>query len=116
MRKLLNVIFLILISLAVIHAQSATGRVNGEVWFRPFVRNINGFENRGLPNCEVVFQSNVAKKQIVTDDKGHYSVDLPEGTYESKVTCPENTGMSGEFHPSVRSGLVVKPKMDTLIN
>jgi len=116
MRRLLNITLLILISLAVVHAQNATGRVNGEVWYRPFVRDINGFENRGLPKCDVVFESNGVKKQAVTDERGHYSIDLPAGTYESKATCPPNAGMSGEYRPSVRSGLTVKPNMDTLIN
>jgi hypothetical protein len=116
MRRTSNIVLLILISLAISHAQGATGRANGEVWFRPFVRDINGFENRSLSNCEIVFQSTAAKKQVVTDQRGRYSVDLPAGVYETKASCPAAAGMPAEFHPTTRSGLVIKPSADTLIN
>jgi len=81
MSRLIVPILLILILVTISIAQSSTGHVNGEVWFRPFVRDINGFENRGLAKCEVTFQSGAAKKQIVSDEKGRYSsICLPAST------------------------------------
>jgi len=116
MCKLSNLILVILVSLGISQAQGAMGHLNGEVWYRPFVRDINGFENRALARCEVLFQSNGIKKQTVTDEKGRYSVDLPGGTYDAKSSCPANAGMSGEFNPSVRSGIVVQSGKETMIS
>jgi hypothetical protein len=116
MRRISYIVLLILISLAISQAQGTNGRVNGEVWFKPFVRDINGFEIRRLANCEIVFQSSAAKKQVVTDQGGRYSLDLPAGVYESKASCPAAAGMPGEFHPATRTGLEIKPSADTLVN
>jgi hypothetical protein len=115
MRLVLNVLLLTLTSLVLCSAQSAGGRVRGQVWSRPFIEEGNFFGRALMPACEVLFHSKDVEKKVVTDTEGNYEGELPPGIYSVTAKCAMTSG-NWEYHPSSRAEFEMKPGSSPMIN
>jgi hypothetical protein len=115
MRLVLNVLLLALISLAMCFAQSAGGRVRGQVWSRPFIEDSNVFGKAAMPDCEVIFHSKNGDRKAVTDREGNYTSDLPTGIYSVNAKCAMTSG-NWEYHPTTRAEFEVKSNSSPMVN
>ena len=95
--------------------QGSSGRIKGEVWYRPFIDSANSFENVAVPNCEVVFRSGKNLKKIVSSGDGRFEADLPAGIYSATTNC-SMTPTSWQYHAAVRPDFEVKPGSNTMLN
>jgi hypothetical protein len=95
--------------------QGGSGRIKGEVWYRPFINSDNSFESVAVPNCDVVFRSPSSGKKVVSSGDGHFDVELPAGSYDVSTNCSTKPS-SVEYHPAVRSDIDVKAGSSTLLN
>src|SRR5437868_2286580 len=115
MRLALNILLLILTSLAMCAAQDAGGRVHGQVWSRPFIEEGNVFGRTPLPGCEVIFHSKTVDRKALTDTEGNYAGDLPPGNYSVNASCPLSS-QTWEYHSSSRADFEMKPDSSPLVN
>jgi hypothetical protein len=115
MRLLLNVLLLTLTSLVLCSAQSAGGRVRGQVWSRPFVEEGNFFGKTVIPGCEILFHSKAVERKVVTDTDGNYASDLPPGIYSVTAKCA-TTSQNSEYHPSTRADFEMKSNSSPMVN
>jgi len=115
MRLALGILLATWVLLLPVFSQGGSGRIKGEVWYRPFINSDNSFESVVVPNCDVIFRSASSPKKVVSSTDGHFELELPAGIYDATTNCSTNPG-SWEYHPTVRSEIDVKPGSSTLLN